>query len=43
MKFIMTFILGRRKRLSAAYTGEMMDQLFATVDRALWRWQVPLR
>lgn len=38
MKFIMTFILGRRKRLSAMYTGEMMDELFATVDRHLWRW-----
>ena len=43
MKFIMTFILGRRKRLSATYTGEMMNELFATVDRALRRWHVPLR
>jgi hypothetical protein len=43
MKLIMMFILGRKERLNATYTGEMMDQLFAAVDRALWRWHVPLR
>jgi hypothetical protein len=38
MKFFrMVFILGRRKRPVAAYTGDMMNELFATVDRALWR------
>jgi hypothetical protein len=38
MKFIMTFILGRRKRRDVIYDGEMMNELFATVDRHLWRW-----
>jgi hypothetical protein len=40
MKIMLRFILsiGRRKHLGAAYTGEMMDELFTTVDRHLWRW-----
>jgi hypothetical protein len=41
MKFFrMIFILGRRKRRDVMYTGEMMDELFATVDRAFWRWHL---
>jgi hypothetical protein len=42
MKFVVRFILsiGRKKRRNVMYTGEMMDELFATVDRALWRWRL---
>jgi hypothetical protein len=39
MKFVMRFILSiGRKRPVAVYTGEMMNELFATVDRHLWYW-----
>jgi hypothetical protein len=42
--FLMLFAtLGGNERIDLTYKGELMKQLFATVERILYRWHVPLR